>query len=432
MGLPCAPPAPARDARAVLASVRSVSPPDPDARLSTRPFQVVVAATLACFLAFGATLPVVPRFVVDELGHGAVAVGVVFAVHALAAVLIRPAVGRVGDRYGRRPLVLLGGAVTAVALLGHLAVASLASLLVLRALAGVGQAAVVVGTATRALDLAPPGRHGEASSYVMVAVQLGFGLGPLAGELALRGAGYPAVWALAAAGSGLVVLLGARIPRADVPAAVTIRTLLHPAAVVPGIVFGIGSLGFIGFLAFAPLYADQLGLVAVAPVFLLCSGTIAVIRIVGARIPDRLGAVTAGTAALVLVVIGLLAMGAMATPVGLYLGVLVLAAGTAVFAPAMALAAVQGVPAGERAQVMATFTLFLDLASAVGPAVLGFTAAQAGFSATFLAAAAAAIVSMVLLRRWLAPRLAARSGASGHPAPLAAPSWWWPRPRRTG
>ena len=415
-----------------LDSVRCVSPPAPSDRLLTRPFQLVVAATLACFLAFGATLPVVPRFVVDELGHGTTAVGLVFAVHALAAVAVRPAVGRIGDRLGRRPLVLLGAAVTALALLGHLAVEGLALLLVLRALAGIGQAAVVVGTATRALDLAPPARHGEASSYVMVAVQLGFGLGPLLGELALRSAGYGAVWLLAAAGSGLVLVVGARIPADRPPEGLAIRTLLHPAAVVPGIVFGIGSLGFIGFLAFAPLYADQLGLAAVAPLFLLCSGTIAAIRIVGARIPDRLGAVTAGSVALGLVVLGLLTMSAAAAPLGLYLGVLVLAAGTAVFAPAMALAAVQGVPAGERAQVMATFTLFLDLASALGPAALGIAAARTGFGATFVAAAAAAAVAAVLLRRWLGPRLAARAAASGHPTVLP-PAWRWrPRPGRAG
>ncbi len=411
-----------------------MSQPAPSDRLLTRPFRLVVAATLACFLSFGATLPVVPRFVVDELGHGAAAVGVVFAVHALAAVVVRPAIGRIGDRLGRRPLVLLGAAVTAAALVGHLAVEGLALLLVLRALAGIGQAAVVVGTATRALDLAPPARHGEASSYVMVAVQLGFGLGPLLGELALRTGGYGAAWLLAAAGSALVLVLGSRIPADDAPAGVTIRTLLHPAAVVPGIVFGIGSLGFIGFLAFAPLYADQLGLVAVAPVFLLCSGTIAAIRIAGARIPDRLGAVTAGSLALCLVVLGLLTLGAAGAPLGLYLGVLVLAAGTAIFAPAMALAAVQGVPAGERAQVMATFTLFLDLASAVGPAALGITAARAGFGTTFLVAAAAAGLAIVLLRRWLAPRLAARAAASGHPVPLPPPltARWRLRPGRPG
>lgn len=397
----------------MLASVRSVSSPAPTERLLTRPFQLVVAATLACFVAFGVTLPVVPRFVVDELGYGAGAVGVVFGVHALAAVLVRPAVGRIGDRIGRRPLVLLGGVVTAAAMLGHLAIRSLALLLVLRALAGVGQAAVVVGTATRALDLAPPERHGEASSYVMVAVQLGFGFGPVLGELALTTAGYPAVWLVAAAGSLVVVLVGAGMPADPVRGGVRMRGLLHPAAVGPGIVFGIGSLGFIGFLAFAPLYADQLGLVAVAPVFLLCSGTIAIVRVVGARLPDHLGAVPAGSAALGLVIVGLLTMGAAASPAGLYVSALVLAAGTAVFAPAMALAAVQGVPAGERAQVMATFTLFLDLASAVGPAVLGMAAARAGFGTTFLAAGGAGIMALVLLRRWLAPRLARRQ-ATGH------------------
>ncbi len=398
-------------------------PTAPTDRLLTRPFQLVVAATLLCFMAFGATLPVVPRFVVERLGYGAGAVGVVFAVHALAAVLVRPVVGRIGDRFGRRPLVVLGAAVTTVAMLGHLAVGDLALLLVLRALAGAGQAAVVVGTATRALDMAPADRQGEASSYVMVAVQLGFGLGPLVGELALGAAGYAAVWLVGAGGSALVLLVGLRMPAEPVRDAVTVRGLLHPAAVVPGMVLAIGSLGFIGFLAFAPLYAAELGLSAVAPLFLLCSGTIAAVRVVGARIPDRLGAVTAGSAALGLVVLGLLAMGAASTPVGLTLGVLVLAAGTAIFAPSMALASVQGVPAGERAQVMATFTLFLDLSSAVGPAVLGVTAARAGFGPTFLAASAAGIVALVLLRRWLAPRLAAAAVVTGPTDPPPLPRW---------
>ncbi|MEX2551019.1 MAG: MFS transporter, partial [Nitriliruptoraceae bacterium] len=69
-------------------------------------------------------------------------VGLVFATYALAAVLVRPAIGRIGDRYGRRVIVGGGAALTAVAVLGHLAVESLPLLVVLRALAGAGQAAV--------------------------------------------------------------------------------------------------------------------------------------------------------------------------------------------------------------------------------------------------------------------------------------------------
>jgi MFS family permease len=393
--------------------VRRVSARTP---LLTRPFRLVVLTTLASFLAFGATLPVLPRYVVDELGGGTAAVGVVFGVHAVAAVLIRPVIGRVGDTLGRRVLIGGGGALTALALFGHLAVESFGLLLVLRALAGAGQAAVVVGTATRALDLTSPDRYGEASSYIMVAVQVGFGIGPLAGELLLARGSFDAVWLASAVGSLLVAGAAALMPADPPRGTVVVRGLLHPAAIVPGVIFGIGSLGFIGFLAFVPLYADSLGLGIVAPLFLLCSGTIAAVRLVGARLPDRFGAVTSASAALLLVIVGLVAMGVWSTPTGLYASALLLAAGTAIFAPSMALAAVQGVEPGERAQVMATFTLFLDLASAIGPAVLGVTAARNGFGVTFAAAGAAGVVALVLLRRWLAPRLSLpQIAAAGSP-----------------
>lgn len=384
--------------------------------LLTRPFRLVVVTTLTSFLAFGATLPVLPRYVVDELGRGAGAVGVVFAVHALAAVLVRPLIGRVGDALGRRVLIGGGGALTALALFAHLAVDTLALLLVLRALAGAGQAAVVVGTTTRALDLAPADRYGEASSYTMVAVQLGFGLGPLGGELLLSRGSFAAVWLVSGLGSLLVAGAATVMPAEERSSMVAVRGLLHPAAIRPGVIFGIGSLGFIGFLAFVPLYADRLGLTVVAPLFLLCSGTIAAVRLVGARLPDRFGAVTSASVALLLVIVGLVAMGAWSTPAGLYVSALVLAAGTAIFAPSMVLAAVEGVADGERAQVMATFTLFLDLASAIGPVALGITAARGGFGVTFGAAGAAGVVALVLLRRWLAPRPAVpRIAAAGSP-----------------
>jgi MFS family permease len=383
--------------------------------LLTRPFRLVVATTLASFLAFGATLPVLPRFVVDELGRGEIAVGAVFAVHAVAAVLVRPLVGRLGDQLGRRALIAGGAALTAVAMVGHLAVGSFALLLALRALAGIGQAAVVVGTAARALDLAPGSRYGEATSYVMVAVQLGFGLGPLAGEALLGGGSYAAVWIASAVGCLLAVAAASRLPAEERRATIPVRPLLHPAAIMPGVIFGIGSLGFIGFLAFVPLHADGLGLTAAAPLFLLCSGTIALVRVVGARLPDRLGAATAASLALVLVIAGLGTMGVVLTPTGLYVGAVLLAVGTAIFAPSMALAAAQGVAAEERARVMATFTLFLDLASAAGPAALGIAAAGGGFGASFLIASGAGIVALVLLRRWLAPALRRAGGPERRP-----------------
>lgn len=371
--------------------------------LLTRPFRRVVLATHACFLAFGVTLPILPRFVIDELGGGEVAVGTVFAVHALAAVLIRPLLGSIGDRFGRRPLVVAGGLVTAVALAGQMLVASLPALLLLRALAGMGQAAVVVGAAARTLDLAPADRHGEAASYTLVAIQLGFGLGPLLGELLLAAGGFAAVW-LGSSLLGLVVVaVGVRVS-GDVTAVVPSRApLLHPRARVPGAVFAVGSLGFIGFLAFMPLHAESVGIAAVAPVFLVCSGTIVAVRLFAARLPDRFGPRRVAAAALVAVAAGLAAIATWPAPGGLYLGAVLLAVGTALFAPAMTLAAVRGAPAGERARVVATFTLFLDLASGVAPIGLGLVAAGTALPVSFALAAGAAVLALALVLRTVPP-----------------------------
>jgi len=386
-------------------------------RLFSRQYTIVVGATFLFFAAFGASLPVLPRYVVDVLGRGDTVVGFVFAAYAMAAVAVRPLIGRVGDRSGRRLLIQVGAVLTGVALLGHLAADTVTMLVLMRLLAGAGQAAVLVGFTTMALDLAPPARQGEAASFVMVALQLGLGFGPLMGELLLVGSGYAAVWIASAIGSLVCVGATALFPREAKRSTFTRRGLLHPAAIRPGVIVFLGALGFVGWLAFVPLYGRSVGLTQVAPLFLLCSGTIALVRVLGAKLPDRFGAVPLATIGLVVLTVSLTTMGFVPSVVGLYVTTIGLGVGTAILAPSMVLAAIQGVAADERAQVMATFTMFLDLASAIGPTALGLAAATTGYGPTFVVAGGGAGVGLVLLRLWLAPRLALASYPAGRSLP---------------
>lgn len=397
-----APSASTVEAARTLPIVRPVEP----TRLFTRSYSLVAVATFLFFAAFGASLPILPRYVVDVLGGGDATVGVVFAVYAAAAVVVRPIIGRIGDRSGRRILVQGGALLTALALFGHVLADSVGLLIALRILAGAGQAAVVVGFSTLSIDLAPPARQGEGASYVMVALQLGLGLGPVLGELALGVGGYDLVWIASGIGSLVCLLLAMALPRPAARRALTSTGLFHPAAIRPGVVLWLGTLGFVGFLAFVPLYARTIGVGRVGLLFLLCSGTIALVRTLGARLPDRLGAVRLGSVGLVLVTAAMLVLGLIPTPAGLYTATILLGLGAAIVAPSMVVAAVAGVPHDERARVMSTFTMFLDLASAIGPFALGLAAASTGYGPTFVVAGAAAGLGLVLLRLWLAPRLA--------------------------
>lgn len=377
-------------------------------RLFSRQYSIVAVATFLFFVAFGASLPVLPRYVVDVLGGSDAVVGLVFAVYAAAAVVVRPMLGWIGDRSGRRILIVGGSLLTGLALLGHLVADSVGVLIVMRVLAGAGQAAVVVGFSTLSIDLAPRARQGEGASYVMVALQLGLGFGPVLGELALRVGGYDLVWIASAVGALVCLVLAWSLPAAPERRALTARGLFHPAAIRPGIVMLLGTLGFVGFLAFVPLYARSIGMTQVGLLFLLCSGTIAVVRTLGAKLPDRLGPIRLGSVGLTLVMIAMLVLGLVANVPGLIVSTLLLGLGAAIVAPSMVVAAVAGIPTDERARVMSTFTMFLDIASAVGPFALGLAAASTGYGPTFVVAGLASGLGLVLLHRWLAPRLQSR------------------------
>ena len=76
---------------------------------------MVFGATLLCFLAIGAVLPVLPRYVTGPVGAGDLAVGLVVGDFAATAFVGRPIGGRLADRRGRRSVVLAGLLICAVA-----------------------------------------------------------------------------------------------------------------------------------------------------------------------------------------------------------------------------------------------------------------------------------------------------------------------------
>jgi hypothetical protein len=275
------------------------SAPQARDRLVTPRFMVVTAATFAYFCSLGSMLPTLPRYVRDELGGGGTEVGLVVGAFAVSAALIRPWAGRLGDVRGRRVLVSGGSAVLAASVLGYAAVDSLVPLVALRLVSGIGEAALFVGAATAVQDLAPDDRRGEAASYFSVALYGGLALGPAAGERILSTWGFDAVWYAAAAAGLVAAVLGLFTPTGPAGTGVRPDRLLHGAALGPGLVLLLGLIPFTGFAAFLALYGEQVGVDDVGPVFALYAGTVLVIRIFGARLPDLLGWRRASTLALV-------------------------------------------------------------------------------------------------------------------------------------
>jgi MFS family permease len=105
-------------------------------RLVTPRFAVVTAATFAYFCALGALLPTLPRYVEGVLGGGGAEVGLAVGAFAVAAAVVRPWAGRLGDVRGRRVLLAGGSLLVAASVAAYALVDSLVPLVALRLVSG--------------------------------------------------------------------------------------------------------------------------------------------------------------------------------------------------------------------------------------------------------------------------------------------------------
>jgi MFS family permease len=368
-------------------------------RLFSPAFVTVTLASLAYFTADGVLLPALPRYVEGPLGGGDVAVGLVVGAFSLSAFFLRPWAGGVGDRRGRRLLMVVGAGLFALSVLGYLVARSPMTLAAFRVLTGAGEALFFVGAFTAVADLAPANRRGEAMSYFTLSLYLGIGIGPLLSEAAIDVVGFSGAWLLAALVAGVALILGTRMPdtRPEPSVGSAPHRLIHRAGLLPGLVMMTSIWGMAGFLTFVPLYALDLGMEGSWMILGLFSAIVVVVRSVGARIPDRVGAGRATRMALTASALGLLSAGLWHSPGGLVVGTAVFALGIALFTPALMTLAVERVSPAERGSVIGTTSAFLDLAFGLGPATLGFVAAGVGRGGTFVAGSGVALAGLAIV-----------------------------------
>lgn len=161
-------------------------------------------------LGFGVLIPLIPFYGV-RLGLSPEWVTLVISLHSLLQFIGAPLLGRLSDRYGRRPVLALSMAGHAIAY-GMLAFADTLWLLVLsRMLSGFTSGNLAAAYAYVS-DIAPPDRRAADLARISAAFALGFALGPALGGL-LAGTGDVsearfAAPAFAAAALSLLSLLG--------------------------------------------------------------------------------------------------------------------------------------------------------------------------------------------------------------------------------
>jgi predicted MFS family arabinose efflux permease len=379
--------------------------PDNLERLVTPAFIRLALADLAYFTSAGVAIYALPLWVTGPVGSDESGAGLAFGAFAVSALILRPVAGRLADTWGRRPLLVGGALLSALLMLGTAYADSLVTVVLLRLLFGVAEAAFFVASLAALADLAPPTRMSEAVSYNSLGLYLGLAFGPPLGELLLRMAGFTAAWYGAAVLSLIagVVAVGIKdIGSRSAPTAGRAK-LIHWKAVPPALGFFASVAAMGAFFAFGSLQADAVGLIPVSTPLFIYGLVVVAGRLLLARVLDRFPALLLGAIALAIIGCGLMIMALWSAPIGMTLGAAVMAFGVTLSTPAFFSAIFATAKPSERGAASGTASVFLDLGIAGGPILLGLAAQASGIPFAFGVAAAVVLAgclwTMVLSRR---------------------------------
>ncbi|MFN2382822.1 MAG: MFS transporter [Gemmatimonadota bacterium] len=242
----------------------------------------------AFFLSIAMLIPMLPLYLRDR-GLSTARIGILVGIFSIGVLLVRPWVGRAADTIGRRPLLLLGAGIAALAGPLYIWATALMGLAALRLVHGAGLSAFTTGSTTLVADLAPAGRRTEYLSYLSTAGILAFALGPVAAiEIAARW-GYTALFVSVGASAAVSVLFGlllsAPAPVVDDGRSLDYRSvILRRQVLIPTATLLLVTLAHGGVFTFLPLLLEERLAFNIGFFFFAYSAASLVIRLAAGRI----------------------------------------------------------------------------------------------------------------------------------------------------
>jgi DHA1 family multidrug resistance protein-like MFS transporter len=179
--------------------------------ITTPAVLTAAAAEATLYLGFGAFLGFLPLYA-RTVGLNDAAIAVVLAVQLTIAVLAKPVTGSLSDRFGRKPMIVLGLLASAAALSLIFRMTSFAGLVAVVPLLGLGVAAVTPATNALIADLVAARRLGTGMGVFGTIWDIGEAAGPILAGILIGQIGYaPGFEVIAAIIAVVALVFAARV-----------------------------------------------------------------------------------------------------------------------------------------------------------------------------------------------------------------------------
>lgn len=352
--------------------------------LWTKEFVILALSNFMLFVAFQMLIPTLPVYITDK-GGDQLAVGLVVSLFTVSALLVRPFTGKALDSMGRRPVLLSGLAIFLLAVCGYYWMASVALVLALRFVHGIGWGIVTTTYGTIVSDIIPAARRGEGMGYFGMFTNLAMAVGPLIGLWVSQTWGYGWLFGVSGGLTALAMILsrlveikapvGATHPGAAVGGGLFEKKALFPAllALLTGIMYG-------GIVSFITLFGKEVGIENVGLYFLFNALSLMLVRPLSGKLFDRKGPFWVLMPGGVITGIAVLVLSYSTTEVGLIAAAILFGVGAGAVQPSLQAWTIQRVDPSRRGAATGTFFSAFDLGIGGGAMILGAVAKYTGFA----------------------------------------------------
>lgn len=366
-------------------------------RLWTKSFVLMTVGTLFLFIAFYMLYPTMPLFI-KQIGGNEAQVGLAMGMFMFSSVILRPFVGGLVDRFGRRPFIVGGLLLFALSMYLYNWVAGLSVLMAIRVLHGASWALSTTSIQTTITDLVPPTRRAEGLGWYGTGMTLAMAVSPLLGVWIVENMSYRTMFlvGIVLTGIAFVLKLGAEIPARPQTEAQKIGFLeksVFPVMITTFFLY----ISYSCITTFVPLFTDSIA-VNSGIFFLIYSVVHTLIRPIAGRLSDRYGEAFVVTPAFVITIFALITLSLSTTLFGIIIGAILYGIGFGSAFPVLQATTIRLAPPERKGIANASFTTATDLGIGFGSTALGWVSQQFNYQAVFITGAVSVGVALALFQ----------------------------------
>lgn len=380
-------------------------------RLWTKSFIGLILTLFFLCFGFYLLLPTLPIYI-KELGIDESQLGLIIGSFTLSAVVARPIIGGLLDRYGRRFFIIAGLIVFAISMFLYNWASGILLLFLLRILHGFGWAISTTAIGTSITDVIPDRRRGEGMGWYGMSMTVSMAIGPIIGVWMVQSYSFQNLILIAfcLSISAILIALVTNVPllRSDNKG----NIVYFDKSILPiSVAIFFLALTYGGITTFIPLFAESIHVNA-GTFFLIYAIALTFTRPVAGKLADRYNEGSIIIPSLLITIAALLLLSLSNGLLGVIVSAILYGIGFGSAQPTLQAAILNLVSPTKKGVANASFFTAMDLGIGLGSILLGLVSQYLGYPFLFTVCAVSGFISMLIFIVFVRRTLLRRGGGS--------------------